>query len=188
MAQSLWSWEAVQFERIETESGIKTNAADETWNVSIARPHQAWGYRIALPEDAKMYIMWRATLTVSKVEGDILPGIACFSDGEGIAFQVDLAHTRAELRHALPSMKTVRVGLFRLPELVELPFTMQIEFNAVTKKCCCFVNSRRLVDVKLPFKSLPLFDVLSDIEIISTTPQRGEGGSIEYGQLSLQCE
>lgn len=188
MAQSLWSWEAAQFEKLDTASGVATSHREQRWLVDIEKPHQAWGYRIALPEDAKMYIMWRASLQITDLQGVIMPGIAYFCGTDGIAFQIDAANDRAELRHALPTMVTSRVAVFSARQEISLPFEMQLEINVVTKVCVGSLNGIRVFDVKLPFKSMPSFDEITDLEIITTTPQKDGGGSVCYGELKLQCE
>lgn len=188
MPQQLWSWMATQFEKLETDSGVRTNRANEQWHVEIKKPHHAWGYRIALPEDAKMFLMWQSTIEVVEIKGDIMPGIAYFFDTHGVSFQLDLPNNCVEIRHALPEMKTSRVAAFPLRGQLEAPFKMKIMLNVLTKVCAGLINDVRLFSVKLPFKSLPSFDEITDLEILTTTQPNGAGGSVVYGELTLSCE
>lgn len=187
MGQQLWSWEAAQFEKIES-SGVKAQHAASAWHVAIEAEDRAWGYRIALPDDAKPFLMWRTTLEVEWVNGSIQPGIAYFSGSDGISFQIDLAKQRAELRHVLHTMQTKRVSSFRI-QPTETPFSFQLEFNALTKAMVGTLNGSRIFSSKLPFRGLPDLDDLTDVEILTTTPKGSlTGGTVSYGMLSIQCE
>lgn len=136
-----------------------------------------------------MFIMWRAAITVEWVNGAICPGLAYFLGSDGIEFQVDVSRKRAELRHVLHTMQTLRVATFSAPT-VETPFDIKLEFNALTKVLVGMVNDTKVCQVKIPFRSLPDIDSISDIEILTTTPRTGAatGGTVSYGPLRLQCE
>lgn len=186
MRQSEWSWEAQMFEKIDAR-GIKAEHAAEAWHVAIDTEDRAWGYRIAIPDDAKIFILWRVSVEVAWVNGSISPGIAFFNGGEGIALQYDQKRTRGELRHVMHTLQTKRIASYKAPN-VEPPFKMTIELNAVTKKVMGMINDYRVFNVKMPFRGLPDFDVISDVEILSTTPPNSNGGTASYSTLRLQCE
>lgn len=186
MGQHTWSWEAAQFEKLDN-AGIKTEHAASAWHVAIEPNDRAWGYRIALPEEAKPFIMWRSSIEVEWVNGMIYPGIAYMLGDEGISFQVDVTGRKVELRHVTPEDITKRVATFGAPD-AETPFKLQIEFNAITKVFTGNINEKRIMHVKLPFRSLPALDEISDIEILTTTDARPGGGTVSYGALTLECE
>jgi hypothetical protein len=186
MGQQLWSWEAAQFENINAD-GVVTKAADLSWDVMIEAQNHAWGYRIPLPDEARAFIMWRARLEVRHIIGNISPGLAYLNRGEGISFQIDAAAHRAEFRHALTSSETVRIAVFGIPD-ASAPFDMLFELNAVTKTCSGTLNGNKVFKITLPFKTVPAFDTLSDVEILTTTPPEEGGGTVGYSELTLQCE
>ena len=186
MGQQQWSWEAAQFENIESEN-VRTEAAGSSWDVMIEAPNRAWGYRIPLPEEARVFIMWRTRLEVLHVLGNISPGVAYFDGPEGLSFQIDAAARLAELRHVRNSSETVRVARFDLPDLAA-PFDMLLELNAVTKACTGIVNGEKIFEVALPVKTVPAFEAVTDVEILTTTPPDAGGGTVGYGELTLQCE
>jgi hypothetical protein len=65
---------------------------------------------------------------------------------------------------------------------------MLFELNAVTKACNGIVNGKKVFEITLPFKTVPAFDTLTDVEILTTTPPDEGGGTVSYGELTLQCE
>ena len=186
MGQQLWSWEAVQFENIEAED-VRTEAAASSWDVMLEAPNRAWGYRIPLPEEARAFIMWRTRLEVLHILGNVAPGLAYLDGPEGVSFQIDIAARRAELRHVLTSSETVRIATFDIPDTTA-PFDMLFELNAVTKVCSGIMNGEKIFEVTLPVETIPALDAVSDVEILTTTPPGTAGGTVGYGELTLQCE
>ncbi len=186
MGQQLWSWEALQFENIATEH-VKTDATASSWDVLLEEPNRAWGYRIALPEEARAFIMWRARLKVLYVLGNILPGLAYLNGPEGFSFQIDTVSRRAEFRYLLTSAETVCVRRFDIPKL-STPLEILLELNVVTKICNGIVNGEKICGMTLPIEAVPALDAVTDIEILTTTSLEAGGGTIGYGELTLQCE
>lgn len=186
MAQTLWSWEAAQFEKIEA-SDVLAGHVEESWHVTMKAPNRAWGYRIALPDEARMFIMWRTTLEITKVDGEVHPGLAYFMGGDGVSIQIDMATQKAELRHVMHTMETKCVAEFRAPA-VTTPFEICIEMNVITRVLIGTVAGKRAFHVKLPYRALPAFEEITDVEILTTTPPTSTGGTASYGALTLQCE
>lgn len=186
MAQSLWSWEAAQFEKLEASNAM-TSHSGESWHVLINKSNRAWGYRIPLPNEARMFIMWNSTLEVTKVDSGVHPGLAYFYGGDGIALQLDMDAKKSELRHVTHTMETKCIAVYRAPD-IQPPFSISLSLNAVTKVCVGTVNGARVFHIKLPYRTLPAFDEISDLEILTTTPPQSDGGAACYGALTLQCE
>ena len=186
MSQHLWTWEASRFEKIENER-VKAEPTEMTWDVMLEVPDLAWGYCIALPDEARSYILWRSRLEVQHVLGDISPGIAYHDGVHGVVFQLDTLRQKAELRYLLVAEATVRTETFDIAT-VRYPLDLMLEYNAVTNKCVALINTDTVFEVKLPYKNVPLLATITSIEIMTSTPANESGGTVGYGDLSLHCE
>lgn len=185
MGQHLWSWEPAQFENLNTEK-VTTEATQTSWDVMLEAPNIAWGYSIALCDEARAHIMWRCRLEVLHVLGDVMPGLAFFDGETGVAFQVDVSSKKAELRRVVRGKETLLVEDYPLQDIAQ-PFDLLFEYNALTKKCSGILNGEKIFERQLPYTILPAPDEVNSIEILTTTPPGGTG-TIGYGELTLQCE
>lgn len=186
MSQQLWTWEASRFEKIENER-VKAEPTETTWDVMLEVPNLAWGYCIALPGEARSYILWRSRLEVQHVLGEISPGIA-FHDGvHGVVFQLDALRKKAEIRYLMVAEATVLTEAFDIAD-VRYPLDLMLEYNAVTNKCAALINTETAFEVKLPYKNIPVLTAVTSVEILTSTPANRSGGTVGYGDLSLHCE
>ena len=186
MSQQLWTWEASRFEKIENER-VKAEPTETSWDVMLEVPDLAWGYCTALPDAARSYILWRSRLEVQHVLGDISPGIAYHDGVHGVLFQLDPHRRKAEVRYLMVAEATVRTATFDI-SAVRYPLDLMLEYNAVTNKCTALINTEAVFEIKLPYKNIPVLPSITSIEIVTSTPANESGGTVGYGDLSLQCE
>ena len=186
MSQQLWTWEVSRFEKIENER-VKAEPTETTWDVVLEVPDLAWGYRIALPDEARSYILWRSRLGVQHVLGDISPGLAYHDGIHGVVFQLDPPRKKAEIRYLMVAEAAVRTATFDISS-VRYPLDLVLEYNAVTNKCTALINTDPTFEVNLPYKNIPILTTITSIEIITSTSANEAGGTVGYGALSLHCE
>lgn len=186
MSQHLWTWEASRFETIDNER-VKAEPSDLSWDVRLDVPDLAWGYCIGLPDEAKSYILWRSRLEVQHVLGNVSPGIAYHDGVHGFLFQIAPHEGTAEIRYLVVSEATVQAET-RDIATVRYPFDLMLEYNAVTNRCCAQINTDVIFDVKLPYRNIPILASVTSIEVVTSTSRSESGGTVGYGDLSLQCE
>lgn len=186
MSQRLWTWESSRFEKIENEKA-KAEPSKGSWDVMLEAPDFAWGYCVNLADEIGSYILWRSRLEVRHILGNIAPGLAFHDGTQGILFQFDATHGKAEARHLIISKSTIRTDVFSVSKH-KYPLDMMLEYNAVTSKCSAYINTERVFEIKLPYKNIPLLSKVTAIEIVTSTPPDESGGIVGYGDLSLQCE
>jgi hypothetical protein len=185
-ARNNWVWNARIFENVDRPD-VKARHGSGSWSVTITEPDFAWGYCIKLPDEAQDNIMWDLRLDVRSVDGKILPGLALHDSERGVLFIVNEAESTAELRFLKVNHEAVRTDLFRITH-VECPYTMAIEYNAITARCIGRVNGDSMFDFKLPHADISPIAEVTHLEIVTMSPPGRSSGTAKYGHLVLNCE
>lgn len=186
MGEQLWSWETTRFENLDMPN-VKTEVSASSWDVMIEKPNFAWGYAIPLPAGTQEYRTWRSRLEVRRALGDISPGIAFRGDAEGILFQVVPKSESAELRHVKVGERTEQTNTYATGDIV-FPMDILLEYDAESGRCTASINGSTIFEVHLPHGNISPLGQVSFVEILTSTLPEGSGGTVGYGDITLQCE
>jgi hypothetical protein len=181
-----WLWKAKTFETVDNPC-VKTQHNSGVWSVTVGENNLAWGYRINLSSDAQAYIMWRSTIKIARADKGVSPGLAFHDSKAGLLFQVSAARNSAELCLLKVNKEATLVESFPL-SYANCPFWMVLDYNAITGLCSGKVGEAVIFERRLPYKNIPSMCPVTCLEIMTVSDSYGSGGSVEFGDLALECD
>jgi hypothetical protein len=186
MPRHNWLWSAKNFEDLE-EPNVKAKRSSGYWRVAVGGGDVAWGYCVKLDEEAQAHIMWHSRIEVKGAAGDVWPGLAFHDSRNGALLMANSLRGVAELRLLKVNSEVLRTEIFKLPRL-ECPYSIILEYNAITANCIGRVGGAQVFEFTLPHGNIPSISDVSAIEIVTTTSPNEEKSVVNYGDLALDCE